>query len=130
MALLVFATASCGSGPKLSPVTGKVLAGDQPAEGASVVLHLVNGPADAAKPSGTVGADGTFTLNTHPHGSGAPPGEYVVLVTWFPPDARAKENPRSRLPEMYADPTRSPLRATVKDGPTELEPIKLPAPKK
>jgi hypothetical protein len=130
VALLALASASCGSGPKLHPVTGKVFAGDRPAEGANVVLHPVNASADSPRPSGIVADDGAFTLHTHPHGPGAPPGEYVVVVTWYPPNARESANPKSKFPEIYGDSTRSPLRATVRDGPTELEPIKLPAPKK
>lgn len=122
--LAVLAT-SCGSGPKLYPVKGRVFYQDQPAEGAAVVFHPKGGEAGAAKASGTVGADGSFTLSTHPHGEGAPPGEYVVLVSWYPPDARTAENARNKLPDRYADPTRSPLTATVGAGPTELEPFRL-----
>lgn len=116
--------ASCGDGgPTLYPVSGKVEFNGQPAEGATVVLH----PADpqAPKPSGTAGADGTFTLRTHPHGEGAPAGEYAVVVTWYPPNAREVENPKNKLPARYADPAQSGLKATVKAGPTELEPFKL-----
>jgi hypothetical protein len=117
--------ASCSSGPKLHPVKGQLFHNDQPAEGASVVLHRKDGAADEPRPSGTVRADGSFTLSTYPHGEGAPPGEYVVLVTWYPPNAREQENPRNKLPDHYADPASSPLKATVKNGPTELEPIRL-----
>lgn len=118
--------ASCSSGVTLYPVKGQVFHGDSPAEGAIVVLHLKDGPADAPKPSGMVGADGAFTLKTHPHGDGAPAGEYVVMVTWYPPDARGNENARNKLPDLYALPTTSPLKATVKAGPTDLEPIRIP----
>ena len=96
------------------------------ATGATVVFHLKNAPPGALTASGTVGDDGTFTLRTHPHGDGAPPGEYVVLATWFPPDARSQENPKNKLPARYADPAQSPLRATVGDGATELEPFRIP----
>lgn len=125
---LAVMAASCGSGPKLYPVKGKVLYQDQPAEGATVVFHPKNRPADAPKPSGTVGADGSFTLSTYPHGEGAPPGEYLVLVSWYPPDARTAENPesaKSKLPELYGNAATSPLTATVGTGPTELEPFRL-----
>jgi len=121
---LALLTASCGDGgPTLYPVGGKVFFHDAPAEGATVVLH----PSDpkAAKPSGTVGADGTFTLLTHPHGEGAPAGDYTVVVTWYPPNARGLDNPKNKLPARYADPAQSGLKATVKAGPTELDPFKL-----
>jgi hypothetical protein len=121
LALLV---ASCSdSGPTLYPVSGKVLYNGQPADGAIVVLH----PADpkAPMPSGTAGADGSFTLRTHPHGEGAPAGDYSVVITWFPPNSREVENPKNKLPARYAEPAQSGLKATVKAGPTELEPFKL-----
>jgi hypothetical protein len=118
--------ASCtGGGPKLHPVRGTVLYLDQPAEGAIVVFQPANSTADSPMPSGTVGADGTFTLRTQPHGNGAPAGDYVVLVTWFPPNSREQENPKNKLPPKYASPTESPLRATVKAGSNELEPFRL-----
>ena len=123
--LLAISGASCSSGPKLYPVKGQLFYGNEPAEGAQVVFQLRDGGPDALKPSGMVQADGTFTLSTHPHGEGAPPGEYVVLVTWYPADAREQENPRNKLPERYADPSASPLKAAVQNGPTELEPIRI-----
>lgn len=129
--LLVLATAvallaaSCTSGPKLYPVKGQVFHDNKPAEGATVVFHLKDGPANAPQPYGTVGADGSFTLNTHPHGEGAPAGEYVVLITWYPPNARELDDAKNKLPEQYGTPS-SPLKATVKDGPTELEPFRIP----
>jgi hypothetical protein len=125
-AFLVVALAGCGSGAKLSAVKGQVFHGDQPAEGATVVFNPKNGGQNAAFPSGTVQADGSFTLRTHPHGDGAPPGEYVVLVTWYAPDARQQENPKNKLPPRYANPEQTPFRATVKDGATELEAFKIP----
>ena len=126
LAALAVSISSCGSGPKLSPVTGKVLYAGQPAEGATVVFHPIDGAADAPRPSATVGADGSFRLTTYKFGEGAPPGEYVVAVAWFPPNARELTNPKSKLPERYGDPSASPLRATVKDGPTELQPFLIP----
>jgi hypothetical protein len=115
---------SCSDSPRLHRVTGTVLYLDAPAEGATVVFQPVGG-GDSLAPSGTVGADGKFKLRTHPHGEGAPAGDYVVLVTWFPPDARDQENPRNKLPARYGSPTDSPLRAKVSSGPNELEPFRL-----
>jgi hypothetical protein len=117
--------ASCGSSVKLYPVRGKVFYDGQPAEGATVVFHRKGGPADSPKPSGTVGADGSFALSTHPHGDGAPAGDYEVIITWYPPNSRGAENPKNKLPARYTDPAQSGLKATVRDGPTELEPFQL-----
>src|SRR5262249_53298392 len=125
LTLMTVPLASCGSGPKLHPVTGKVFYGDQPAEGATVVFHPADAKPDAPRPGGTVAADGSFKLSTYPRGEGARAGEYVVAVTWFPPKAREAAASKNRLPERYADPSGSPLRATVKDGPTELEPFRF-----
>jgi hypothetical protein len=117
---------SCGpAGPKLHPVKGQVLYQDKAPQGATVVFHPVGGAADAPKPSGTVGEDGSFTLSTYPYGKGAPAGEYIVLVTWYPADAREVENPQNKLPARYADPTRPLLKATVNEGPNELPPFNL-----
>lgn len=122
--LLSLLVASCGDGgPKLYPVSGKVEFNGQPAEGATVVLHPTD--PNSPKPSGTVGADGSFTLQTHPYGEGAPAGDYAVIITWYPPNSRGVENPKSKLPPRYADPTQSGLKATVQAGPTELELFKL-----
>src|SRR3954464_12573957 len=69
-AVAAILAASCGGGPKLYPVRGKVLYLDRPAEGAKVVFQPVNGGPDSPMPSGTVGPDGTFTLRTQ-RGDGA-----------------------------------------------------------
>lgn len=129
---LALLAASCGDGgPTLYPVSGKVLFNGQPVEGATVVFVPVGSDdATALKPSGAVQTDGSFTLSTYPHGDGAPAGDYVVLVTWYPPDARQRveeeeEAPTPKLPARYSDAQQSPLKATVRDGPTELEPFQL-----
>lgn len=125
---LLVSLCGCGSdGPKLYSVTGKVFVGDKPAEGATVVFHSKSGGQNSLTPSGTVQADGSFTLRSHPHGEGAPAGEYTVLITWYPPDAREQENPTNKLPAKYASLEQSPLKATVAEEATELEPFRLPA---
>ena len=74
-------SAGCGpSGPTLYPVSGSVTFNGQPAEGAVVVFQPAAG-GSGLTPSGMVGADGTFTLSTHPHGAGAPDGDYTVEQT-------------------------------------------------
>src|SRR5262245_12957984 len=109
---LAAACVSCGAGPRLHPVRGRVLFEGQPAGGATVVFQRTDGPAtESLKPSGVVAADGSFTLSTYPHGKGAPAGEYMVLIAWYPPDARAAENPPNKLPDRYADPAQKLLRA-------------------
>ena len=125
----LLACASCGgTGPALHPVRGKVLVNGQPAAGATVVFQPVQDSAEAPKPSGRVGDDGAFRLSTYPHGQGAPAGEYFVLVTWYPADARGSDNPKNKLPARYAERTKTPLpRLTVKTGNNDLEPFNLSA---
>jgi len=108
----------------LHPVTGTVLYQEQPIEGATVVFQPTGGE-DTSAPSGITGPDGKFRLRTHPHGDGAPAGDYKVLITWYPANAREQENPRNRLPERYGNPTDTPLQATVNKGHNELEPFRL-----
>jgi hypothetical protein len=132
LASLAFVFSSCGrEGPKLHPVRGQVLYDDKPAEGATVVFHPVNPNPDSPRPSGVAAKDGTFTLSTYPHGTGAPEGEYVVLVTWFeaaaapPKEGRDPPEPKSKLPQRYTDPNLSGLKATVRPGENQLQPFKL-----
>jgi hypothetical protein len=124
IAVLVLASCS-GETLKLYAVRGTVFYLDQPAEGATVVFHPASGSSESPLPSGTVKADGSFILRTHPHGDGAPAGDYVVLVTWYPTNARELENPKNRLPDRYARHAESPFRVIVKQGPNELEPFRL-----
>ncbi|HVK07850.1 MAG TPA: hypothetical protein VM597_03630 [Gemmataceae bacterium] len=113
-------------GPTLHPVRGTVLFNEQPAEGATVILDPVAAAVGTAKPSGVVKADGTFSVQTHPLGEGAPAGEYVVLITWYPPGARGLENPKNKLPAKYGDPGGTPVpKITVRPGRNDLEPFRL-----
>lgn len=123
--VLLLLTACGGESRKLYPVRGSVFYLDQPAEGATVVFHPIGGDNELPLPSGVVKADGSFTLRTPPHGEGAPVGDYVVLVTWYPPNARELDNPKNKLPDRYASQAEGLLRATVKPGPNELEPFRL-----
>jgi hypothetical protein len=123
-AALALAATSCGSGggPPLHPAAGKMTLNGQPAAGATVVFMPANsGPT----PSGVVGDDGRYELSTHPHGKGAPAGEYTVVVTKFPPDAREQGNPKNLYPAKYADPATSGLKRTVAASGGDLDPIDL-----
>jgi hypothetical protein len=126
LALTTGLVVSCSSGSKLSPVRGKVFYGGQPAEGAMVVLHRKEGEPNTPTPTGTVLADGSFTLRTFSLGNGAPPGTYTVVITWYPPNARESEDPQNKLPARYASVAESPLTVTIGEGPTELQPFEIP----
>jgi hypothetical protein len=117
----------CGKrGPKLYPVKGQVFFMDQPAAGAQIVFQPAGGlNAAGSTSSGTVQADGSFTLQTYPHGEGAPAGDYNVLISWMPENARELENPKNKLPAKYGDSMTPLLKATVKEGPNDLPPFRL-----
>jgi hypothetical protein len=104
------------------------LVNNKPAEGAFVQFV----PANAApgsqdpRPHATVGKDGSFQLGTYEEADGAQAGEYVVIINWpggVLPDGR--EEPEDKLHGRYADPARSKLRVTVKEGPNDLAPFNL-----
>jgi len=114
---------------KLFPVTGKVLFKEQPAEGAKVVFLPAgedNAQYRGARPAATVAADGSFTMRTEPYGDGAPAGDYLALITWFPPrDENPNSNPKNKLPSKYSDPRNPLFKASVKEGENKLDPFKL-----
>jgi hypothetical protein len=113
---------------KLHPVRGQVLFKDQPTEGATLVL-LPAGDENAQyrgpTPYATVAADGSFEVYTDPHGTGAPAGEYGVMITWFTPRDDNNFNPKNRLPMKYANQEKPLLKVTVKEGKNDLEPFRL-----
>jgi hypothetical protein len=97
-----------------------VLVDGKPAVGATVVFHPEGQPAAAAKPVGTVDANGEFRLTTAAANDGAAPGDYKVTVAWYvstPPRKRAAEGdeppPHNRLPEKFTKAEATPLRAVV-----------------
>jgi hypothetical protein len=114
------------SGIKLYPVRGQVFFMDQPAAGAQVVFQpLGESNTMVERPTATVGADGSFALQTYPHGQGAPAGEYGVIISWMPENARDMPNPQNKLPTKYADTLKPALTATVKQGNNDLPAFRL-----
>jgi len=136
--LLAFALlAGCNQsdGKVYVPARGQVLIGDKPAEGAAVTLvPAASGESDELRPSGRVGADGAYTLTTYNPATGkvndgAPPGEYVVLITMVPQptEANLDRGVGDRLGDKYRDPSRSKLRAAIKADAPDLAIIRLAA---
>jgi hypothetical protein len=74
--------------PETYPVSGKVLYRGQPAEGVQVILQPQGSPTNPeifqkyGFPNGVVEKDGTFKVTTYANHDGAPPGMYVLLLTW------------------------------------------------
>jgi hypothetical protein len=106
------------------PVRGQVLVGDRPAKNAFVVFHPAGAQdPQALRPYGHAGADGWFKLTTYEADDGAPAAEYEVSIVWLAPGGG--EDPPDLLKGRYRNPDTSQLRATIREGPTELSPFKL-----
>ena len=116
----------CGDGnPPPQPTRGQLFINGVAAKGATVAFHPLGGDFDqrGTCPSARVAEDGSFMLSTYASKDGVPTGEYAVTVLWpFQPD-----NPESpdRLGRQYCNPTKSPLRVTIKEGENQLEPFRL-----
>jgi len=131
---LLFALACTGcskSAIKLYPVRGQVFYKNEPAAGAQIVFQPQGEPStDEAKAKqpmayATVEPDGSFAVRTEPHGVGAAPGKYDVLITWYAADPRDPEKAVNKLPAKYADQEKPALVVTVKEETNQLEPFRL-----
>ena len=121
--------ASCSDGSvTVHPVSGTVKVGKEIPVGAQVVLHPQGHalPSNLA-PTGTVDADGKFTIGTYDVADGAPAGAYKATVLWFKMVSGAGGTGRGPnvLPAKYADPTKTPVEVTVAEGANELPPIEI-----
>jgi hypothetical protein len=129
--LLIAALAGCSSkkveGRKeVFPVRGKLLVDNQPAPGAMLVLHPLNATAEAERPFGKVGADGSFELTTYEGKDGAPAGDYIVTAQWQVSADKDAPGPwPNALPPIYSDPKQSDLKVTIAPGTNELQPFSL-----
>ena len=113
------------------PVTGKVLVGGQPAEGAIVTFYSATEELRERKvppPTGTVDVNGAFHLSSYEPDDGAPAGEFKVTVVWFeppPPNAVGVFSQQDRLRGRYTNPQTSTLTAHVEQGGGALPPFQL-----
>jgi hypothetical protein len=128
-AALTLACVSCGKGPKIYPVSGKVTWNGAPAAGAAVFFRRPGGALqDDPLIMGVVGEDGSFEIVCGSLGKGAPLGEYDVLIEWKQALGRGKGlagRARDRLQGRYADPKHPLLRATVEARTNTLPPFEL-----
>jgi hypothetical protein len=93
----------------LVPVSGKLVYQNKPVPLAWLRFY----PDASQKGQGLVAdgqskEDGTFTLQTYPHGPGAVPGKYKVTITL---EARG-----TGIASRYADAEQTPLRVEVKEA--------------
>jgi hypothetical protein len=123
IALLAFALSSC-AGNGLYPVAGRVMYRGEPAAGAVVFLRRTGADLQNEQTiMGIVQQDGSFTLVCGSLGSGAPPGDYDVLIEWKAGPHQAKVP--DRLKGRYANPSRPLLHATIKAENNELAAFEL-----
>lgn len=121
-ALLVAASVGCNAQSDLRPVKGKVVYADgSPVPGGSITF---NNREKQVSASGSIGQDGTFTLNFGDV-QGAPPGQYQVVVTGSSDVYGAPPT----VANVYGDPLQTPLTQTIADGPNENLEIKVERPK-
>jgi len=117
----------------LPGVVGAVKLGLKPVESAKVTFwSVVDGEEPKAMGDGRTTLDGTFALYSNRIFKGLKAGDYTVTVEpaallVVDPNAKPLE---SALPEIYAKPATSPLRAVVKDGVPGRFEFKLEEPKK
>jgi hypothetical protein len=108
------------------PTQGSVRFQGQPATGALVVFHPLDTSPEMQKlrPGGNVEADGKYYLSTYGPKDGAPAGKYRVTVIWASPGSGERPGP-DRLGGRYANPSTTPLTATVAEGDNQIEPFEL-----
>jgi hypothetical protein len=131
---ILVAALGCGAdGDRVDvyPVSGKVLVGGQPAEGAIVTFYSATDELRERKvppPTGTVDANGAFHLSSYEPDDGAPAGEFKVTVVWHeppPPNAVGVFVQKDRLRGRYTNPETSTLTARIEQGGGELPPFQL-----
>ena len=111
---------------KVYPVKGEVYFRGEPAAGAMVFLHPVGQP-NGRILTGKVEGDGTFQITTRTRNDGAPPGRYVVTLSWSETvkvNDVERETP-DRFGRRYADPGRPAATVEVKPRANQLPRIEL-----
>lgn len=115
----------CSSGPERPvcyPASGRVLFENRPIAEARLTFHPLQGSV-VPLPVATTGEDGQFQVTTWADHDGLPTGSYAVTIIWPQLVQQGEEKTRSgrnQLPTLYADPKRTPLRCTIKDGENKL----------
>ena len=115
----------CSGGHGTASVSGTVRYKNQPVEGATVIFHAQGESANAKPAQGKTSRGGNFTLSTYfgptEQVAGAMPGDYKVTVTKIDEpqgafDPHKDPPPKNHLPAKYAEPQKSPLTVTIKEG--------------
>jgi hypothetical protein len=128
--LVVVLFTGCQSGPArqvCQPVSGKVLFDNRPIVEAQLTFHPLAGTMNLL-PTAITGVDGQFQATTWADKDGMPVGDYVVTIVWKQLVLQGEEKIRNgpnQLPAIYADPKKSPLRCTIKEGENKLPTFEL-----
>lgn len=132
--LLVFCTGGCApesAGPLCFPVTGTVTLDGRPLAEAIVLLVPIDidpEAANAPRPMGITGADGSFALTTQLPHDGAPSGEYIVTVELRDKRLDGDElirDGKNLLPDRYRDPAKSPFKFGVHESENTIPTLNL-----
>jgi hypothetical protein len=121
----VLTLSACDSGPKVYPVTGKVInkgkGSVKDLAGYNVQFRSTTDPADL--PGGAIEEDGSFTIYTYTGVGGkvvpgVKAGTYQACVQPPPPEGGAK--PKLVIPVRYIQFETANLQFTIKPGPNEI----------
>ena len=116
---------ACDSGPRVYPVTGKVInkgkGSVKDLAGYNVQFRSTTDPADT--PGGAIGEDGTFTLYTYTGVGGkvvpgVKAGTYQACIQPPPPEGGAQ--PKLVIPWRYTQFETANLQFTINPGPNEI----------
>jgi hypothetical protein len=130
LAAAIATLAGCGRSDSLPSyqvyeVKGKVLLADGKPLGGGLITFVSKGDLPVS-PSGVIGSDGTFSLNTGGSGDGAPAGDYKIRVEAPQLQQAAPKGRRKPIfPEKYNDEDSSGVVITVRADSNQLAPIVL-----
>ena len=145
LALLTLLLGGCGGveRPPMGQVSGKVTYQGKPLEVGEVVFNPVSGETETTgqPASGALGSGGYYRLSTFDDGDGAVVGDHIITIKSSEVIRSAKPSKndtegiqtpgpdgklsymtlKSRVPKRYANPMKSGLRRTVKEGKNEVD---------
>jgi hypothetical protein len=116
---------------KSYPVHGKVTVDGKPTKGIYVFLHPEKQPSThGIFPNAISNENGEYWVSTYDAEDGAPLGDYTVTARWpMGEGLQVHSESPDRLKGRYADPTKSPIKITVKEAtrsqPNEVAPLEL-----
>lgn len=122
---ILFAVTGC-SDPNWGTVTGTVTLQGQPIGPGSIMFEPAN-PPNLTTPSAIAHfrEDGNYALRSAGNRSGAPAGEYFVMIHGRSEetfgDERIDPNVKSKIPAKYMNHRTSGLKATVKPGENTID---------